>query len=110
MLARDGAFAVGLFDDDDLVSVAAAFPASGDDGRSTHNVPGLAHISSVATRPDRWGEGLARRTLTAILSQARRRGFARVQLFTYAANGPALRLYAREGFVSSGRDPRWPRR
>jgi 8-oxo-dGTP pyrophosphatase MutT (NUDIX family)/GNAT superfamily N-acetyltransferase len=103
VLARNGAFAVGLFDDDVLVSVAAAFPARGDNGRSTHNVPGLAHISSVATRPDRWGQGLGRRTVTAIMSQARRRGFARVQLFTYAANAPALRLYAREGFVSSGR-------
>jgi 8-oxo-dGTP pyrophosphatase MutT (NUDIX family)/GNAT superfamily N-acetyltransferase len=103
VLARDGAFAVGVFDDDVLISVAAAFPARQDDGRSTHNVAGLAHISSVATRPERWREGLAQRTLTAIVSQARRRGYARVQLFTYASNGPALRLYAREGFVNSGR-------
>lgn len=103
VLAREGAFAVGVFDGDELISVAAAFPARQDDGRSTHNIPGLAHISSVATRPERWGQGLATRTLTAIVSQARRRGYARVQLFTYAANGPALRLYAREGFAHSGR-------
>lgn len=103
VLARVGAFAVGVFDGDELISVAAAFPARGDDGRSMHNIPGLAHISSVATHPERWGEGLADRTLTAIVSHCRRRGYARVQLFTYAANGPAIRLYARAGFVNSGR-------
>lgn len=103
VLARDSAFAVGVFDGSEMIAVAAAFQARGDDGRSSQNTPGLAHISSVATHPERQREGLASRTMTAIMSQARRRGYARVQLFTYAANGPALRLYAREGFVNTGR-------
>jgi 8-oxo-dGTP pyrophosphatase MutT (NUDIX family) len=102
-MRRDGAFGVGIFDGSALVSMAVAMPARGDDGRSIHNVPGLAHISSVATHPQRWGEGLAGKALNAIMSHARRRGFARVQLFAHATNGPAMRLYAREGFVRSGR-------
>ena len=104
VLERPGVFAVGLFDDDDLVSMTLAMPARGDDGRSVHNVPGLAHISSVATLPGRWGEGLAGRCVRAIMSQATRRGFARVQLWTHRSNAGARRLYEREGFEPSGRE------
>src|SRR3954447_10106568 len=101
---RLGAFGVGVFDGDALVSAAVAMPARSNDGRSSHNVPGLAHISSVATRPDRWGEGLAGRAVQAVLSLARRHGYARVQLWTHRDNERALRLYAREGLVRSGRE------
>jgi 8-oxo-dGTP pyrophosphatase MutT (NUDIX family)/ribosomal protein S18 acetylase RimI-like enzyme len=101
---RPGAFGVGVFDGDEMVSAAVAMPGRSDDGRGTHNVPGLAHISSVATRPDRWGEGLAGRAVRAVLSIARRHGYARVQLWTHRDNDRALRLYDREGFVRSGRE------
>jgi len=100
---RPGAFGVGVFDGHEMVSAAVAMPGRSDDGRGTHNVPGLAHISSVATRPDRWGEGLAGRAVRAVLSIARRHGYARVQLWTHRDNDRALRLYDREGFVRSGR-------
>jgi 8-oxo-dGTP pyrophosphatase MutT (NUDIX family)/GNAT superfamily N-acetyltransferase len=101
---RPGAFGVGVFDGDDLVSAAVAMPGRSDDGRGRHNVPGLAHISSVATAPGRWGEGLARQSLRAIVSIARRHGYARVQLWTHRDNERALRLYASEGLVRSGRE------
>lgn len=102
-LGRPGAFGVGVFDGADLVSAAVALPARADDGRSDVNVPGLAHISSVVTMPERWGEGLAAISLRAVVSQARRRGFARCQLWSWADNERANRLYDRAGFAASGR-------
>jgi 8-oxo-dGTP pyrophosphatase MutT (NUDIX family)/GNAT superfamily N-acetyltransferase len=101
---RPGAFGVGVFDGDEMVSAAVAMPGLSDDGRGTSNVPGLAHISSVATRPGRRGEGLAGRAVRAVLSIARRHGYARAQLWTHRDNNHALRLYDREGFVRSGRE------
>ncbi len=103
VLTRPGAFGVGIFDPD-LVSVAVAMPALADDARSGDNVPGLAHISSVATDPARWGKGLGGRVLQAVQLQAIRRGYARAQLWTHTTNVGARRLYEREGFVASGRE------
>jgi 8-oxo-dGTP pyrophosphatase MutT (NUDIX family)/ribosomal protein S18 acetylase RimI-like enzyme len=103
VLDREGVFGVGLFDDDVVVSMAIAMPARGDNGRSVHNVPGLAHISSVATLPSHWGQGYAGRVVEAVMSLARRRGYARVQLWTHATNVGALKLYHRCGFSRSGR-------
>lgn len=103
-LGRPHAFGVGLFDELTLVSAAVAMPARGDDGRSEHNVPGLAHISSVMTDPKRWGEGLAGRSVRAVMMHATRRGFARASLWTHRSSLGARRLYEREGFVLSGRE------
>jgi 8-oxo-dGTP pyrophosphatase MutT (NUDIX family)/GNAT superfamily N-acetyltransferase len=106
VLSRPESFGVGVVDGDQLVSVAVAMPARGDDGRSSRNVAGLAHISSVATDPARWGEGLATLSLAAVLSQARRRGYARCQLWVFETNAAARKVYERAGFERSGRPPR----
>jgi 8-oxo-dGTP pyrophosphatase MutT (NUDIX family)/GNAT superfamily N-acetyltransferase len=103
-IERPGAFGVAVFDGDEMVSAAVAMPALSDDGRGMNNVPGVAHISSVATRPDRWGEGLAGQAVHAVMSLARRHGYAHVQLWTHRANPAALRLYDRAGFTRSGRE------
>jgi 8-oxo-dGTP pyrophosphatase MutT (NUDIX family)/ribosomal protein S18 acetylase RimI-like enzyme len=103
VLARPGVFAVGAVEGEELLAMALAVPARADDGRSEHNVPGLAHISSVATRPGEWGRGLGGRCVRAVMSQATRRGYARVQLWTHSSNAGARRLYEREGFELSGR-------
>ncbi|MEJ7630390.1 MAG: bifunctional GNAT family N-acetyltransferase/NUDIX hydrolase [Nocardioidaceae bacterium] len=102
-MERPGVFAVGVVDGETLLSMALAMPARADDGRSEHNVPGLAHISSVATLPGRWGEGLGGLCVRAIMGQATRRGFARAQLWTHHTNVGARRLYERERFETSGR-------
>lgn len=102
-LSRPDAFGVGIYEGGDLVAMAVAMPALADDARSTHNVPGLAHISSVATLPGHWGKGLAGDAVRAIMLQATRRGYARVQLWTHESNAGARRLYEREGFEDSGR-------
>ena len=70
-----------------------------------HNVPGLAHISSVATRPGRWGEGLGghRRACcdVAVASRRVRPGSA---VDARQSMRGAQRLYEREGFARSGRE------
>lgn len=103
VLARPGAFGVGIFDPA-LMAAAVAMPARADDARSPHNVPGLAHISSVVTHPDRWGQGLGGRVVRAALLQAVRRGYARAQLWTHSTNAAASHLYEREGFARTGRE------
>jgi 8-oxo-dGTP pyrophosphatase MutT (NUDIX family)/ribosomal protein S18 acetylase RimI-like enzyme len=103
-LQRPGAFGVGLFDGEELVAAAVAMPAKSDDARSEQHVPGLAHVSSVATSPTRWGQGLGRQAVRAVLSLAVRRGYARAQLWTQTGNLAAQRAYEREGFTRSGRE------
>lgn len=102
-LDRPGSFGVGAFDGAELVSMALALPARADDARSEHNVAGLAHISSVATKPGRWGRGLGGLCVRAVMSQATRRGYARAQLWTHQSNAGARHLYERAGFAPSGR-------
>ena len=73
-LDRPGAFGVGVLDGRALVSAAVALPALADDGRGERAIAGLAHVSSVATAPTRWGEGFGRLVLRGIELQAMRRG------------------------------------
>jgi 8-oxo-dGTP pyrophosphatase MutT (NUDIX family)/GNAT superfamily N-acetyltransferase len=103
VLDRPGAFGVGVFDGRALVSAAVAMPARADDGRGEGSVAGLAHVSSVATAPQRWGQGLGRLVLRGIELQAMRRGFARAQLWTHASNPAARHLYESHGYGLSGR-------
>ncbi|MEP6667211.1 MAG: bifunctional GNAT family N-acetyltransferase/NUDIX hydrolase [Nocardioidaceae bacterium] len=102
-LRRLSGFGVGVVEGEDLVSAAVAMPALADDARSPRVHPGMMHISSVATSPGRWGEGLGRRAVKAILAQGKRRGFARAQLWTHAGNPGSRRLYESLGFALSGR-------
>ena len=103
VLTRPGAFGVGIVDGTTLVSAAVASPALEDNARSTRSIPGVMHISSVATAPARWGEGLGRRVVLAILLHGKRRGYARTQLWTHASNPVSRHLYESMGFALSGR-------
>lgn len=102
-LDRPGAFGVGVFDGRSLVAAAVALPALADDGRGGDPIAGLAHVSSVATDPTRWGRGLGRRVVGGIELQAMRRGFARAQLWTYTSNSASRHLYESVGYTLSGR-------
>lgn len=73
------------------------------DGASSDPLPGLAHVSMVAVRPDRWGQGLGAMVLDSAQREARRRGFIRAQLWTHETNRRAQRLYNRLGWAASGR-------
>jgi GNAT superfamily N-acetyltransferase len=89
--------------DGELVAMALVLPALEQDGASPDRVPGLAHVSMVAVRPERWGQGQATRVLTAAQDQARERGYDRAQLWTHETNRRAQRLYESLGWVASGR-------
>jgi GNAT superfamily N-acetyltransferase len=102
-LADPAAFAVLGDDDGELVAMTLVVPALERDGAGPDPVPGLAHVTMVAVRPDRWGHGLAALVLDAAQRDARDRGFDRAQLWTHETNQRAQRLYERLGWTASGR-------
>ena len=61
-----------------------------------------AHVTTVAVRPDREGEGIATALLVELLSEARRHGSAAATLEVRAADRRPQRLYARFGFAPAG--------
>jgi GNAT superfamily N-acetyltransferase len=65
-------------------------------------VPGLAHISAVFVRPDRWRRGIARALLDAAEAAMVEHGYERAQLWTLEGS-PAERLYAALGWERDGR-------
>lgn len=70
-------------------------------------VPGLAHVSAVFVRPDRWRRGIARDLLAAAEAAMLEAGFDRAQLFTLEGS-PAERLYAALGWRTDGRRELYP--
>jgi RimJ/RimL family protein N-acetyltransferase len=54
--------------------------------------------------PDRWGQGIGRRLVDAVLAEAKERDYIRVRLWTDRANQRAQRLYASCGFYQTGRE------
>lgn len=64
-------------------------------------VPGLLHVSLVATDPDRWGWGIATALLTEVLGQGRAAGYDRAQLWVVPDNARAVALYQRHGFTAA---------
>lgn len=60
--------------------------------------PDEAYVQTLAVAPDRQGQGLGARLLTALLAEAARRRKTTVSLEVRADNLPAQRLYERHGF------------
>lgn len=60
------------------------------------------HINNLAVRPDHRGQGLATRLLTAVMVEAAGMGVESATLEVRRSNTPALRLYAKAGFVEAG--------
>ena len=102
-LARQDAFFVVAEDEDEFVGMALGMQGLEEDGAGPP-IPGLCHISAVFVAPERWGEGIGRELVHAILVRARERGYGRSQLWTQADNERARRLYEGIGFVRSGRE------
>lgn len=102
--SRPETFSVGAFEDGELVAAALGMAGRADDGRSPRHLPGLAHLSAVATHPEHWGKGLGGTVVRAAMLNAVEKGYARIQLWTHASNRGAQRLYEREAFVRSGRE------
>jgi GNAT superfamily N-acetyltransferase len=101
--ADPASIALLVEDDGDPVAMALVLQARARDGASRDPLPGLAHVSMIAVRPDRWGQGLGALVLDQAQHNARQRGFVRAQLWTHETNRRAQRLYERLGWAASGR-------
>jgi len=89
-------------DGDTAVGMAAAQPLRGDDGAGPP-LPGGCFLNLIFVVPERWGEGIGGVLLDAVLAEAKRRGYARVHLFTHEDNERSQRLYRGRGFSRTGR-------
>lgn len=95
------AFLVIACDVDATVGMAVGIPARSDRGAGPV-IPGRIHLTTVAVAPDRWGEGIGRAVVADVLEEARRRGYTEAQLWTFATNARAIKLYEALGFERSG--------
>ena len=86
-----------------VVGVLLACQARENDGAG-EPVPGLLHISYVATHPEFWGRGIASQLLAGIASKARAMHNDALQLWVVTNNDRARALYERCGFVFTGRE------
>jgi GNAT superfamily N-acetyltransferase len=66
------------------------------------SLDGLAHLWHLFVRTEWWGAGVAGRLLAEAVSEARRRGYARMRLFTPRDHGRARAFYRREGWSQIG--------
>jgi len=89
LLASPGAFAFLAGEDEGFVLARA--------------VAGEAEILSLGVVPAMRRRGIARRLLSAVANEAKRRGAERLFLEVAIDNGPALALYRRAGFAKVGR-------
>lgn len=67
-------------------------------GYSTFNARPLLNVHDIAVVPAARGRGVARALLAAITDRARRLGCCKLTLEVRRDNGPAQRVYARDGF------------
>jgi GNAT superfamily N-acetyltransferase len=60
-------------------------------------------LDNVAVRPDRQSRGLGRQLIAFAETEARRLGYAELRLYTHEKMSENIALYARLGFVETGR-------
>ena len=96
-------FTVVVEHDGEIVGFGLAMQALDDDGAGPP-IPGVCHISMIFVAPERWGEGIGRLLVDAMMDEARTRGYPRTQLWTGIDNTRALSLYEHAGFIRSGRE------
>ena len=65
--------------------------------------PDAYYIDNIAVDPARQGLGLGRKLIDGAVQAARRHGLGAIRLYTNAAMHENLALYARIGFVETGR-------
>jgi GNAT superfamily N-acetyltransferase len=92
LIADDGRESVGM---------ALAMPAHEDAGAGPL-IAGACYLDLIYVLPDRWGKGIGGVLLDRVLDEARRRGYARVQLSTHEDNERSHRLYRSRGFSPTG--------
>ncbi len=60
-------------------------------------------LDNIAVRPDRQGQGIGRQLIAFAESEARRFGYAELQLYTHERMTENITLYTRLGFRETGR-------
>jgi GNAT superfamily N-acetyltransferase len=93
LVAVDGAVSVGM---------ALTEPARGEGGAGPV-IPGACFLNLLFVVPERWGEGIGGALLDVVLTEAKRRGYSRIDLWTHEENERSHRLYRARGFVRTGR-------
>lgn len=84
------------------VGMACAEPARADDGGGAV-MPGVCFLGYVFVVPERWGQGIGGIVLDAIVDEARRRDYHRIELWTHEDNERSHHLYRSRGFSPTGR-------
>ncbi len=102
LLRKPDAFVLVADDGDELVGMAVGVQGRTRGGEGSP-IKGLCHVSMIFVAPGRWGEGIGRRLVEAVLDEARSAGYDRVQLWTQTDNPRAQRLYESRGFIATGR-------
>ena len=62
----------------------------------------VGEIRSFFVAAGRWGQGVGRALMAAVLDSLRERGFAEATVWSFAANERANRFYERAGFKRDG--------
>jgi GNAT superfamily N-acetyltransferase len=91
-LIAAGAVSVLETDDGEIAAIIVLLP------KSDHLL-----LDDVAVRRDHQGQGLGRRLIAFAEAEARRLGFDQVRLYTHQMMTENIALYARLGFVETGR-------
>ena len=68
---------------------------------------GEAQITNVAISPEFRGQGAATFLMTELIARSKKRGATAMTLEVRPSNSPALVLYAKFGFTSVGRRPKY---
>jgi ribosomal protein S18 acetylase RimI-like enzyme len=90
---------------DDYAAQIAAGSVSvlDEDGEIVAIIVLLAKPDNIAVRPDRQGTGLGRQMIAFAETEARRRSFTELRLYTHETMIENIALYTRLGFVETGR-------
>jgi GNAT superfamily N-acetyltransferase len=96
----EGSAIFGAYDGDTMVGIGGVVRATG--RKDSHR----ATIWGMYVAPEARGRGAGHGLVTAAVEAARAWGCMQVHLTVVAGNGPAERLYRRNGFEAYGVDPR----
>lgn len=89
-------------DNDAAVGMACAMPLRAEGGIGAV-VPGGLFLGYVFIVPERWGQGIGGIVLDAVVAEAERQGYHRIELWTHEENNErAHRLYRSRGFSTTG--------
>jgi GNAT superfamily N-acetyltransferase len=81
--------------------MASAEPLRSDEGGQ--EVQGGCFLGYLFVVPERWGEGIGGMLLDAAISEAKRRHYSHIHLWTHEDNERSHRLYRSRGFIPTGR-------